>query len=65
MIKIVNISDRVITIDGVKLNPSQTHVFNNLTPYATKQVKSLVNVGLVKKYRVDTEATTTTKRTRK
>ena len=69
MFRVVNVSDRAVSVGGVRIKPLETHVCNEaeLSQSAMDRINGLVDIGILKMYKVDevVDSTTTTKKSKK
>lgn len=74
MFRVVNVSNRTVSVGGVRIKPLETHVFNEneLSKSSMDRITGLVNIGVLKMYKVEddvdtvlVEETTTRKNKRK
>ena len=74
MFRVVNVSNRTVSVGGVRIKPLETYIFNEneLSKSSMDRITGLVNIGVLKMYKVEdgvdtvlVEETTTRKNKRK
>ena len=55
MFRVVNVSNRAVSVGGVRIKPLETHVFNEaeLSQSAMDRINGLVDIGILKMYRAN------------
>lgn len=60
MFRVVNVSDRTVSVGGVRIKPLETYIFNEneLSQSSMNRITGLVAIGVLKMYKVEDDVTT-------